>query len=61
MFHQDYKLKWILLEPPIQFGSITSYHTRTQPHFGNPNRCRLFQTQEFFRHVATTDGRPLSP
>ena len=53
MFHQYHKSKGILLQPPIQFGNITSYHTRTQPYFANPSRCRLSQTQQFFRHHAT--------
>ena len=54
MFHQYHKSKGILLQPPIQFGNITSYHTRTQPHFANLSRCRLSQTKKFFRHTATT-------
>jgi len=54
MFHQYHKSKGTLLQPPIQFGNTSSYHTRTQPHFANLSRRRLSQTKQFFRHTATT-------
>jgi len=54
MFHQYHKSKEILLQPPIQFGNTSLYHTRTQPHFANLSRCQLSQNKQFFRHTATT-------
>ena len=53
MFHQYHRSKGILLLPPIEFGNHTPYHTRTQPHFANPYKYRLSQTQHFFRSAAT--------
>ena len=41
MFHQYHAAKGIMFVPPIQFGSRTSYNTRTQPYFANSNRIRL--------------------
>ena len=50
MFHQFCGYgQGILLEPPIQFGRLTDYHTRTKDFFSHPMRCRLSFTQSFFR------------
>ena len=59
MFHQYHHSRSILLKPPIQFGNHTSHFTRTQPHFVNPYRCRLSQTQKFFRCTGTTNWNNL--
>ena len=59
MFHQYHHSRSILLKPPIQFGNHTSHFTRTQPHFANPYRCRLSQTQKFFRCTGTTNWNNL--
>ena len=59
MFHQYHESKGILLQPPIQFGNLTSHYTRTQRHFANISRCRLSQTQQFFRHTATSQWNSL--
>ena len=50
MFHQYHAAKGIMFVPPIQFGSRTSYNTRTQPYFANSNRIRLSQTGKYARH-----------
>ena len=59
MFHQYRESKGILLQPAIQFRNLTSHYTRTQPHFANISRCRLSQTQQFFRHTATSQWNSL--
>ena len=53
MFHQFHGYgKGIPLEPPILFGRLTDYHTRTKDFFSHPVRCRLSFTQRFFRYKA---------
>ena len=49
----------ILLQPPIQFGDITSHYIRIQSYFANPSRCCLSQAQQFFRYTATTQWNNL--
>ena len=54
IFHQFHCYgRGIPLEPPIQFGRLTDYHTRTKDYFSHPVRCRLSLTQTFFRYKAT--------
>ena len=42
IFHQFHCYgRGISLVPPIQFGWLTAYHTRTKDHFSHPVKCRL--------------------
>ena len=53
MFHQFHGCgRGIPLEPPILFGRLTDYHTRTKDFFSHSVRCRLSFTQRFFRYKA---------
>ena len=48
-YHHDYG-QGIPLEPPIQFGKLSKYHTRTKENFALPLRCHLSFAQSFFRN-----------
>ena len=51
-YHHDYG-QGIPLEPPIQFGKLSKYHTRTKENFAQPLRCHLSFAQSFFRNRGT--------
>ena len=53
MFHQYHSTRGIPLLPPIQFGNMTNYNTRTASYFSNTIRCNLTFTQRFFQYKAT--------
>ena len=55
MFHQyHYDYGWgIPLEPPIQFGNLSGYNTRTESTFAHSVRCHLTFSQHSFRHKVT--------
>ena len=53
MFHQCHSTRGIPLLPPIQFGNMNNYNTRTAPYFANTIRCNLTFMQRFFRHKTT--------
>ena len=39
--NQYHSTREILLLPPVQFGNMTNYKTRTVPYFANTIRCNL--------------------
>jgi len=49
LHHCDYG-QGITLEPPIQFGHLSGYNTRTETTFAHSLRCHLSYSQHFFRH-----------
>ena len=50
-YHHDYG-RAVSLEPPLQFGNLSVYLTRTKSFFAHTMRCCLSFTQSFFRHRA---------
>ena len=51
MFHQYHQSKGILLQPPIQFGNLTSHYARTQPYFTNISRCPCLSQTSVFHNI----------
>ena len=50
-YHHDFGGA-ISLEPLLQFGNLSVYHTRTKSCFAHTVRCCLSFTQSFFHHRA---------